>query len=59
MCPITSLANNGLNKFIGLWTCGHVFSVKATKEINKERKCLVCEREYNEEDRIDLNMTTE
>ena len=31
VCPITKLEYNGLNKFVAVWNCGHVFSRKAFK----------------------------
>lgn len=57
VCPITNQEYNGLNKFVGIWSCGHVYSQKAMKEIKNSNKCLVCEKEFRPEDLIDLNLT--
>ncbi len=59
MCPVTEMEYNGLNKFVALWSCGHVFSLKAFKEVIAEKKCLTCEQPFTEEDVIDINMTPE
>lgn len=59
MCPITEMEYNGFNKFVALWSCGHVFSLKAFKEVITDKKCLTCEVPFTEEDVIDLNMTPE
>ena len=59
MCPITEMEYNGLNKFVALWSCGHVFSLKAFKEVTTEKKCLTCDQPFADDDVVDLNMTPE
>lgn len=59
MCPITEVEYNGFNKFVALWSCGHVFSLKAFKEVATDKKCLTCEQPFADDDIIDLNMTPE
>jgi hypothetical protein len=56
MCPITEMEYNGFNKFVALWSCGHVFSARALKEVHTKKKCLTCDQSYTEDDVIDLNM---
>jgi hypothetical protein len=61
-CPITKLEYNGFNKFVGIWTCGHILSRKAFKEVQvvkedtKAKKCIVCMTEYQDKDVIDLSL---
>lgn len=61
VCPISNMEYNGFNKFVALWGCGHVYSLKAVKEIKGEgeKKCLVCGVEYKKDDVVDLNLTPE
>lgn len=53
-CPISGFEFNGKYKFFALRTCGHVFSAKALKEV-KSSACLVCHKEFTENDRIVIN----
>lgn len=63
ICPITKIIYNGLNKFKAVWNCGCVFSEKILDEMknNKEYKnlCPVCNKHYESNDLISLNMSTE
>ncbi|KAJ0091477.1 hypothetical protein Patl1_14768 [Pistacia atlantica] len=53
-CPITGLEFNGKYRFLALRSCGHVFSLKALKEV-KSSSCLVCHEDFTEMDKIVLN----
>mmetsp|Transcript_13417 Transcript_13417/g.1203 ORF Transcript_13417/g.1203 Transcript_13417/m.1203 type:complete len:105 (-) Transcript_13417:336-650(-) len=47
MCPLSKIEFNGLNKFIGLWECGCVFSEQLIKNV-KETNCPVCSKPFVE-----------
>lgn len=55
-CPVSGFEFNGKYKFFALRTCGHVFSAKALKEV-KSSSCLVCHKEFVENDKIVINGT--
>ncbi|KAF9589913.1 hypothetical protein IFM89_029529 [Coptis chinensis] len=57
-CPVSGLEFNGKYKFYVLRTCGHVLSGKALKEV-KSSGCLVCRKEFTEEDKIVINGNVE
>uniref|UniRef100_A0A7N0RFG1 Ubiquitin-like domain-containing protein n=1 Tax=Kalanchoe fedtschenkoi TaxID=63787 RepID=A0A7N0RFG1_KALFE len=57
-CPITGLEFNGKYKFLAIRTCGHVLSAKALKEV-KALGCLVCHKEFSEDDKIVINGSEE
>lgn len=57
-CPISGLEFNGKYKFFALRTCGHVLSAKALKEV-KSLGCLVCRKEFTENDKIVINGSEE
>lgn len=57
-CPITGQEFNGLSHFYALKPCGHVLSARAFKEV-KSTACLVCHKEFVEEDKIVINGTEE
>lgn len=45
---------------MAFWSCGHVVSRKALKEVKLDsRACVVCQQEFKEEDLIDLNQEPE
>eukprot|EP00271_Cylindrocystis_brebissonii_P018359 TRINITY_DN514_c0_g1_i4.p1 TRINITY_DN514_c0_g1~~TRINITY_DN514_c0_g1_i4.p1 ORF type:complete len:476 (-),score=56.54 TRINITY_DN514_c0_g1_i4:286-1713(-) len=57
-CPITGLEMNGRFRFCALRSCGHVLSVRALKEVATP-VCLVCHKQYTEEDKIPVNGSQE
>ncbi|KAJ4845609.1 hypothetical protein Tsubulata_005743 [Turnera subulata] len=57
-CPVTGQEFNGLYKFFALRKCGHVLSAKALKEV-KSSACLVCYKEFEEEDKVVINGSEE
>lgn len=60
VCPITGLETNGKHKFVFSWQCGCVVSERALKECaSHERKCLVCEKPYEEYDIVVINPDSE
>lgn len=61
MCPLSSIEFNGINRFVGLWTCGCVFSEKLINVVpgSLNERCPVCEQAYNFNDIISLNGTPE
>eukprot|EP00158_Paraphelidium_tribonemae_P004926 Partr_v1_DN27058_c0_g1_i1_m28629 putative replication termination factor 2 domain containing 1 len=54
ICPITMKEMNGSTKFSFLWTCGHVFSDAAIREI-PQTSCIECSVEFTPESVITLN----
>lgn len=49
---------SGKFRFVGLWSCGCVFSERALKEV-KSKTCALCQTPYSEEDIVILNGTDE
>jgi Rtf2 RING-finger len=58
ICALIGLEMSGKFRFIGLWTCGCVFSERALKEI-KASACPVCQVSFTEQDVVILNGTEE
>ncbi|KAF2899654.1 hypothetical protein ILUMI_06514 [Ignelater luminosus] len=54
ICPVTGLEMTGKYRFVGLWSCGCVFSERALKEIST-KICHKCQGPYQEEDVVVLN----
>jgi Rtf2 RING-finger len=54
ICALIGLEMSGKFRFIGLWTCGCVFSERALKEI-KASACPVCQVPFTEQDVVILN----
>uniref|UniRef100_A0A1Y1L8M5 Replication termination factor 2 n=1 Tax=Photinus pyralis TaxID=7054 RepID=A0A1Y1L8M5_PHOPY len=54
ICPVTGLEMTGKYRFVGLWSCGCVFSERSLKEITGN-VCHKCQKEYNNEDVVVLN----
>ncbi len=60
ICPITGLEMNGNFKFYYLYTCGCVFSERAYKTIqNDKRECLKCDKKFTDNDLIIINPSEE
>lgn len=58
ICSLIGLEMSGKFRFVGLWTCGCVFSERALKEI-KTNVCSVCQIPFKEADVVVLNGTEE
>lgn len=58
ICSLTGLEMNGAFKFYYLFNCGCVFSERAYKKI-QTKKCIKCDKEYNENDLIVINANDE
>lgn len=54
ICKLMGIEMSGNFRFIGLWTCGCVFSERALKQI-KTNICPLCQTHYSIEDVIVLN----
>lgn len=54
ICPVIGLEMTGKYRFIGLWSCGCVFSERALKEIST-KICHKCQAAYQDEDVVVLN----
>jgi len=54
ICPIVGVEMNGVYRFYMLWTCGHVLSEKAIKEV-QQHTCLVCNLPYSADDMVVIN----
>lgn len=54
ICKLMGLEMNGKHRFIGLWTCGCVFSERALKEIGA-KICSLCQTPFTEQDIVILN----
>lgn len=54
ICKLMGLEMNGKHRFIGLWTCGCVFSERALKEIGA-KICSLCQTPFTDQDIIILN----
>eukprot|EP00013_Stygamoeba_regulata_P023266 CAMPEP_0177654674 /NCGR_PEP_ID=MMETSP0447-20121125/14474_1 /TAXON_ID=0 /ORGANISM="Stygamoeba regulata, Strain BSH-02190019" /LENGTH=351 /DNA_ID=CAMNT_0019158371 /DNA_START=27 /DNA_END=1082 /DNA_ORIENTATION=- len=54
ICPISRVQVSGLQRFVVLSTCGCVVAERVIREI-PTRKCLVCEKPFDENDVILLN----
>ncbi|KAL4466909.1 hypothetical protein ABPG74_010506 [Tetrahymena malaccensis] len=60
ICPLSQIEFNGLNKFVGLWDCGCVFSEKLIQNLKGDnKKCPVCSKSYSSKDVVQLNMSAE
>ncbi|EGR32489.1 hypothetical protein IMG5_081230 [Ichthyophthirius multifiliis] len=59
-CPLTQIDFNGMNKFVGLWSCGCVFSEKLLEmeTLKNQNKlcpiCPVCSKPYKVDELIKL-----
>lgn len=58
ICALIGLEMSGNFRFVGLWTCGCVFSERALKEV-KTSICSVCQVPFKEEDVVVLNGSEE
>lgn len=56
ICKLIGLEMSGKFRFIGLWSCGCVFSERALKEIGT-KVCSLCQTPFNDEDIVILNGT--
>lgn len=56
ICKLIGLEMSGKFRFIGLWSCGCVFSERALKEIGTNI-CSLCQTPFNDEDIVILNGT--
>lgn len=56
ICKLIGLEMSGKFRFIGLWSCGCVFSERALKEIGT-KICSLCQTPFNDEDIVILNGT--
>lgn len=54
ICPVIGLEMSGKFRFIGIWTCGCVFSERALKEV-KTQNCHKCQKPFDDEDVVILN----
>ncbi|CAG9799066.1 unnamed protein product [Chironomus riparius] len=54
ICALIGLEMSGQFRFVGLWTCGCVFSERALKEL-KSNTCSICQTPYTETDIVILN----
>ncbi|KAK4875135.1 hypothetical protein RN001_011557 [Aquatica leii] len=58
ICPVIGMEMTGRYRFVGLWSCGCVFSERAFKEISGSI-CHKCQKPFNNEDVVILNGTDE
>lgn len=56
ICKLIGLEMSGKFRFIGLWSCGCVFSERALKEIGTNI-CSLCQTPFNDDDIVILNGT--
>lgn len=56
ICKLIGLEMSGKFRFIGLWSCGCVFSERALKEIGT-KVCSLCQTPFTDEDIVILNGT--
>lgn len=56
ICKLIGLEMSGKFRFVGLWTCGCVFSERALKEIGT-KVCSLCQTPFADEDVVILNGT--
>lgn len=56
ICKLIGLEMSGKFRFVGLWTCGCVFSERALKEIGA-KICSLCQTPFTDDDIIILNGT--
>ncbi|KAF5296647.1 hypothetical protein FQR65_LT10187 [Abscondita terminalis] len=54
ICPVTGMEMTGKYRFVGLWSCGCVFSEKVLKEISGS-VCHKCQKLFNKDDVVTLN----
>lgn len=54
ICSLIGLEMSGQFRFVGLWTCGCVFSERALKQL-KASTCSICQTKYSEQDVVILN----
>ncbi|KAF5284325.1 hypothetical protein FQA39_LY04618 [Lamprigera yunnana] len=54
ICPVTGMEMTGKYRFIGLWSCGCVFSERSLKEISGNI-CHKCQKPFSTEDVVILN----
>lgn len=54
ICALIGLEMSGQFRFVGLWTCGCVFSERALKQL-KSSVCSICQTPYTEQDVVILN----
>lgn len=54
ICPVIGLEMSGKFRFVGIWTCGCVFSERALKEV-KTKNCHKCQKPFDDEDVVVLN----
>lgn len=54
ICKLIGLEMTGKFRFVGLWSCGCVFSERALKEIGT-KICSLCQTPFSEEDIVTLN----
>lgn len=58
ICKLIGLEMSGKLRFIGLWSCGCVFSERALKEIGT-RVCSLCQTSFTDDDVVVLNASDE
>lgn len=56
ICKLIGLEMSGKFRFVGLWSCGCVFSERALKEIGTNI-CSLCQAPFNDDDIVILNGT--
>jgi len=56
ICPVIGLEMSGKFRFVGLWSCGCVFSERALKEVPTST-CHKCQKSFEEDDVVILNGT--
>lgn len=56
ICGLIGLEMSGKFRFVGLWSCGCVFSERALKEIGTQI-CSLCQTPFNDDDIVILNGT--
>jgi len=54
ICPVIGLEMSGKFRFVGIWSCGCVFSERALKEI-ATKNCHKCQKPFEENDVVILN----
>lgn len=54
ICKLIGLEMSGKFRFVGLWSCGCVFSERALKEIGT-KVCSLCQTPFDDEDVVILN----
>lgn len=54
ICALIGLEMSGQFRFVALWTCGCVFSERASKQL-KSSVCSICQTPYSEQDVVILN----